>query len=61
VNDWTITVVDTLRVKGKRRNSFPAAEQLVKVGVPLKVARRWKRTRYDMTVGLRRRVRQDTN
>ena len=58
---WQISVVDTIRVKGKPPNWFPSAEQLVESGVPVSVARRWLRVRRDMTVGLRRRVRQNVN
>jgi hypothetical protein len=61
VADWTISVVASAQVKGKPLNWFPRAEQLVKVGVPLRIARRWERERYQMTAGLRRRVRQNQN
>lgn len=48
--DWTITVVDT---NAKR---WPSAGKLVAVGVPLKVAERYRKVRWAMTTGLRRRV-----
>lgn len=61
MTDWTISVVDTLRIKGNPPNWFPSAEQLVALGVPLKIAQRWKRERYQMTTALRRRVKQSRN
>lgn len=58
---WQISVVDSLKVKGKPQGSMPSAARLVEVGVPLEVARRWAAVRRDMTVGLKRRVRRDVN
>lgn len=55
-NEWTITVVDTIRVKGKPRNWMPGADKLIQCGVPVRVARRWEKQRYDMTTGLKRRL-----
>lgn len=59
--DWEICVVDTIRVRGKPVGWCPSAEKLVEVGVPVTVARRWKKVRRDMTAGLRRRVRMNVN
>jgi hypothetical protein len=61
MTDWTLTVVDTLKIKGKPPNWFPSAEALVRIGVPLKIARQWKRERYEMTTGLKRRLKQNRN
>lgn len=59
--EWQITVVDTLRIKGKPANWMPSAKQLTEVGVPVGVAQRWQRVRREMTVGLRHRVQRDRN
>lgn len=61
MTEWMVPVIDSLKIKGKPANWFPSAESLVAAGVPILVARRWKRERYAMTVGLRRRVKQDKN
>lgn len=60
-SDWTISLVDTIRVKGKPPNWMPSAKELLRLGVPLKVARRWARERRDITANLKRRVRENTN
>ncbi|GEM_PF-4795669 len=53
--DWVIDVVDT---KPKR---WPSAASLLKVGVPLAVARRYQIARRDMTAGLKKRVKEAVN
>lgn len=61
MSDWTIVVVDTVRIKGKPPGWFPSAEMLVRSGVPLKIARQWKKERYAMTTGLKRRLKETRN
>lgn len=61
MTEWTVTVVDTVKVKGKPMNWMPSATMLLAVGVPLKVARRYARVRREMTAGLKRRVKADRN
>lgn len=51
--DWTIVVVDTIS------KTWPSAAKLVAVGVPLKMAERYRKVRWAMTVGLRRRVKTE--
>jgi hypothetical protein len=53
---WELPLVDSVKVKGKPPNWMPGAAVLIKLGVPLKVARRWEKERYDITTGLKRRL-----
>lgn len=61
MGDLVISVIQAAHVKGKPQNWMPAAEKLLSVGVPLRIARRWKRERREITVGLRRRVGESRN
>ena len=48
--NWIVVVADTITKK------WPPAKALTEVGVPLKLAARYQRIRYDMTTGLKRRL-----
>ena len=48
--NWIITVIDS------NAKAFPPARSLLDVGVPLGIANKWKRVRYEMTTGLKRRL-----
>lgn len=55
MTDWEIVVLDN----GSKR--FPPSSGLVRVGVPLKVAREHARLRRRFTVSLRRWTRENRN
>lgn len=52
---YIIVVADTIKKR------WPSAASLVKLGVPLAVARRYQLVRRDMTAGLKRRIEQAKN
>jgi hypothetical protein len=53
--DYEISVVDSSPRK------WPSAERLIGVGVPVRIAARWKRERRHFTAGLRRDARENRN
>lgn len=54
--DYEIVVVDTIPQK------FPPASDLVKAGVPLRVAQEWAKVRRAVSpAGLKRRLREQVN
>jgi hypothetical protein len=55
VTEWQIVVVDA---NPKR---FPGEKALIQIGVPIRIARNWRKARYDLTVGLKRRVKENVN
>ena len=56
--DYWIDVVDVIGTQKKR---WPKAKDLLKVGVPLRVVRRYQVVRREMTSGLRKRVKDAVN
>jgi len=55
LKSWEVVVADTIK------KPFPGAASLVKLGVPLAIARRYQVVRRDMTVGLKRRLERSKN
>jgi len=58
---WVIPLVDTRKYRGKPPGWFANAGELVRLGVPLTVAKQWQKERWKMTVGLKRLVRDNRN
>lgn len=53
--DYVISVLDV------HTKPWPRSAQLVDMGVPLKYAERYRKQRWVITVGLRRRVKDERN
>lgn len=53
--EYVIVVADRIN------KPFPHAAKLIEAGVPLAVARRYQVVRYQMTAGLKKRVKKDRN
>ena len=53
--EWIVVVADRIP------KPWPPASSLLRLGVPLAVARRYQLVRWDMTVGLKRRIARSKN
>lgn len=53
--EYVVVVADAVN------KPWPHAAKLIEAGVPLAAARRYQQVRYQMTAGLKKRVKKDVN